>query len=178
MIYGRDEFSKGELNNIVSLHCRELGKKDLSVVLGVEVIKKFYLMLAHTPHGVLFINKNKEDITSVVCVFNNYSFFTKEFKNSILKYIIFHPWKLVVGLPLILRTIFTSGIVPEEFSNSHLGIIIINSKFSSSREVVLNFRRDIKKSFLYLKEHGHKNVWGSTRDDNRKTVAFLEKNEF
>ncbi|HJZ23002.1 MAG TPA: hypothetical protein VJ201_00955, partial [Candidatus Babeliales bacterium] len=79
------EAKEEDVDALVTLHVNNMNKNELSMLLGVDVIREFYLYSIRDPHATVMILEDSNFVVAVSIIYTRYDLFTKKFKKMLVR---------------------------------------------------------------------------------------------
>lgn len=173
-----------DIDQLAELHLLNANPYDLSAVLGLGFVKKFYAACLKDPDTTIkLIINNAGDIIGSSVVFFSYRRFLKRYKKSVLPRLVARLAKLALTLRLNkLRYIF-SLLQNIDFSaffhdystyDKHVGYFFLDRKSRSDTSATIAFFNALNSNIQSLLNSASSGVWGSTFSCNKPTIRTLK----
>jgi hypothetical protein len=157
---------------LAAFHLREIGKEELSALLGPQAVELFYRELLGSEDARVFFSTAEDgEILSLCCVLSDYPAFQRRMQRRLLPLVAKSLLKGRISLrQLLAERARAAEPVPESFRRFHLGMHIARS--GSGPEGIARLMADTRKGLAWLREQGADRVWGRTRKENTAAHAF------
>lgn len=173
-----------DIDRLAELHLLNANSYDLSAVLGLGFIKKFYATcVADSDTTIKLIVNKTGNIVGASVVFFSYRRFIKRYKKSALPQLVATLAKLTLTLRLVKLKYIFSLLKQPDFSacfpdystyDKHVGYFFLDTKFRSDTTASTVFFNALNSNIQSLLNSSSSGVWGSTFACNKPTVRLLK----
>ncbi|HBY55533.1 MAG TPA: hypothetical protein DEG23_01790 [Coxiellaceae bacterium] len=173
------EAKEEDVDVLVTLHVNNMNKNELSMLLGVDVIREFYLYSIRDPHATVMILEDSNFVVAVSIIYTRYDLFTKKFKKMLVRYFLLNFYRYIrnyKNLLVILRKFWMGDLskkVPHHIYNFHVGLFILDKKARENCQLVVEFVQMYRDNVKKLQQYSS-NYWGSCYCSNSASKRLME----
>lgn len=169
-----------DIDNLVELHLRNFDDNEMSKILGVDAIKKYYWSIIQSPYSNCTLLKHNNIAYAVLVAYSNFSKFEVVLKRSLLACVIRELARSMLTFNLSRIWIIISNYVkpslkreiPAEIYDSSIGAVILDKDCNKNALLVKCFVEEYRALVNQLKSS--KGCWTSVRASNRSMINLIK----